>query len=344
MTILRAVFRTYPAISRTLAILVAINLVTWACIRIAFCDNRPRLYMLGDSCIRSYHMAPGTRMEDLLQGMLPGMLVENWAESGTSPLDFLLQLNKGALLCAPPTYVVVVMAPDKMLGLGSPLRVHNADLRWLPLDRTGLQIWKTLSPQERNNAVVEKASLLLYGFTDLVRSAVVNYWKWPHDRAVMRHNSPCRRREIKTQAQLFGKALDGTAIGSDADFDTLVRTRDTRLLLDILCQKIIPHLVVLHPCGNPTLLSQTFSPRALAKRDTIILRMRKWLNTRQTAYIDFNLPNRLSNFPDSVWDDNAHLKATPPIYYLSQQTVDWLSTLQSHASRGTHAIFPLSGK
>lgn len=328
MNMLRAVFHTYPAISRALAILIAINLVAWACIRIAFCDHRPRLYMLGDSCIRSYQMAPGTRMEDLLQGMLPGMLVENWAEVGTSPLDFLLQLNKGILLSASPTYVVVVMAPDKMLGLDSPLRVHNADLRWLPLDRTGLQIWNTLSPQERNNAVVEKASLLLYGFTDLVRAAVVNYWKWPHDRAVMRHNSPCRRREIKNRALMFGKTLDSTAIGSDADFDTLIRTRDTRLLFDILCHKAIPHLVVLHPCGNPTLLSQTFSPRALAKQDTIILRMRKWLNTRQTPYIDFNLPNRLSNFPDSVWDDNAHLKATQSIGYLSKQTAYWLTTVQ----------------
>jgi len=336
MSILRAVFRTYPAISRALTILVATNLVTWACIRITFCDNRPRLYMLGDSCIRSYHMAPGTRMEDILQGMLPGMLVENWAESGTSPLDFLLQLNKGTLLSASPAYVVVVMAPDKMLGLDSPRRVHNADLRWLPLDQTGLQIWNTLSPQERNNAVVEKASLLLYGFTDLVRFAVVNYWKWPHDRAVMRHNSPCRRREIKNRAQMFGKALDITAIGSDADFDTLVRTRDTRLLLDILHHKAIPHLIILHPCGNPALLSRTFSPRALAKRDTIILRMRKWLNTQQTTYIDFNFPSKLSNFPDSVWDDNAHLKAIQPIRYLSQQTAYWLTATQSHASRTAH--------
>lgn len=260
------------------------------------------------------------------------MRVENWAEAGTSPLDFLLQLNKGVLLSASPTYVVVVMAPDKMLGLDGPLRVHNADLRWLPLNQTGLRIWNTLSPQERNNAVIEKTSLLLYGFTDLVRSAVVNYWKWPHDRAAMRRNSPCRRKEIRSKAQLFGKAMDTTAVGSDADFDTLVRTRDTRLLLDILRQKGIPNLVILHPCGNPTLLSQTFSPRALAKRDTVILRMRNWLNARQTAYIDFNLPSKLSNFPDSVWDDNAHLKATPPIYYLSRQTADWLSTLHSHAS------------
>lgn len=335
MNIVRAFFRTYPAISRTFAILIALNLVTWACVRIAFYDNRPHVCMLGDSCIRSYQMAPGTRMEDILQGMLPGMQVENWAESGTSPLDFLLQLNKGALLCSSPTYVVVVMAPDKMLGLDSPLRVHNEDLRWLPLDQTGLQIWNTLSPQERNNAVVEKVGLLLYGFTDLVRSAVINYWKWPHDRAVMRHNSPCRRKEIRTKAQLFGKALDVTAIGSDADFDTLIRTRDTRMLLDVLRHKDIPHLVILHPCGNPTLLSQTFSPRALAKRDTIVLRMRKWLNTRRATYIDFNLPNKLSNFPDSVWDDNAHLKAAPPVYYLSQQTADWLSTVPSHTSRTT---------
>lgn len=334
MNRLRVVFRTYPAISRTFALLIAINLMTWICLRIAFCDSRPHVYLLGDSCIRNYQMTPGKRMEDILQGMLPDMRVENWAEAGTSPLDFLLQLNKGDVLSPHPAYVIVVMAPDKMLGLDTPFRVHNADLRWLPLNRIGLQIWNTLSPQERSSAALEKANLLLYGFADLIRAAVANYWKWPHDRAVMRHNSPRRRREIKYQAQLFGKALDVTAVGTDADFDTLIRTRDTRLLLDILRHEHIPHLVILHPCGNPTLLSQTFSPRALAKRDTVILRMRDWLNARKTAYIDFNLPNKLDHFPDSVWDDKSHLKAAPPVYYLSQQTATWL-TAQSRASRMT---------
>jgi hypothetical protein len=328
MPALQAIFRSYPAISRTLGLLFLVNVILWVGIRLFLHDNRPCIYLLGDSCIRNYRMAPGKRMEDILQKMLPDMRVENWAETGTSPLDFLLQFNKGTLLGTQPSCVIVVMAPDKMLGLDAPRRVHNADLRWLPLDRVGLRIWRTLSDQERNVAVVERSGLLLYGFADLIRYSVINYWKWPRDREAMHRNSLHRRKEIEKLAQSFGEALDTMAIGSAADFDTLIRTRDTRLLLAVLKESKLPHLIILHPYGNPRMLNRTFSPRALAKRDTIVQRMRNWLDIQQTAYIDFNMPSRLHNFPDSVWDDNAHLKAAQSFYYLSQQTVYWLAAKQ----------------
>jgi hypothetical protein len=347
MRIFRSIMRDYPAFVRTITVLLGINLVLWIGLRIFFHDGRPSLFLLGDSCIGNYRMAPGERMQDMLQKMVPGMQVENWAEPGSSPLDFLLQISKGSLICPPPSCVVIAMAPDKLLGVGRAHRMDEdgADLRWIPLDRTGVRIWSTLTPRERSVAVVQKASLFLYGFSDAIRAAWIRYWKWPHERRDMCHASPKRREKIEKHARELGKSLDTAKIGSDADYAALVKSQDAKLLLDILREKGIATLVIVHPYGDPALLQRNFSPLALAKRDTINQRMHNWLVAQRVPFIDCNAPKRLSNFPDSVWDDNAHLKAPQAFHYLSEQTYLWLASSSPKIRRprqaGTHPSIPV---
>ncbi len=348
MRVFRSILRDYPAFTRMIAILLSLNLVTLLAVRLFLRDGRPDLYLLGDSCIGNYRMDPGTRLQDFLQRMEPNLCVHNWAEPGSSPLDFLLLVCKGKLISDQPYKVIITMAPDKLMG-GPENRLDEdgANLRWISFDRIGLQIWQALTPRERNVAVVQKTSLFLYGFTDLGRALWISYWQWPHERHAMRHASHHRREKIKRKVEEIGKTLETTPIGSDADFASQIRAHDAKLLLDVLRDDGIEPLVIVHPYGNPFLLAHFFSPRALAKRDSIDLRLCDWLSNQHVSYLNLDSPKELRNFPDSVWDDNAHMKAAQVFYYLSQRIAGWLSAnyqnLPHRKPAASHAMIQTPG-
>jgi len=320
---LHFILRDFPAFTRMIALLLAINLIAFVSVRLFLRDSRPTLFLLGDSCISNYRMSPGERIQDFLQNMEPGLHVENWAYSGAAPLDFLLQVCKGRFLSSSPHCVIITMGPDKF---NAENRLNDeTDLRWLPINRTGLKIWKVLSPQERDEAVVQKTGLALYGFVDLTHSLWTSYWKWPQRRHAMRHASPWRRRKIEAQVREIGTSLETQSIGGNTEFAAQTRAKDAQLLLDVLREQGIETLVIIHPYGNPLLVARNFSPLAIAKRDTLNLRMRNWLDARDVSYLDFDSPQERRNFPDSVWDDYVHMKAAHAFYYLSQKTAGWLS-------------------
>ncbi len=321
LSLIRKPFRSFPAISRALSILILLNAATFGVIHFLLRDPRPSIFLLGDSCIGNYRPAPGARVQDFLQRMEPGYRVVNLAEPGANALDFTLLMYKGFFFAQPPRYAVFTFAPDKLVDSRHRERMDEsgANLRWLPLNRDGLRIWKVLSPQERNTAVVQKIGLGVYGFTDIITHFWVHGVQWPQERKAMQNASPERHRKIMEHARRGGLSLDTMCILSDHDYRSQIRVRDFQLLLNLLHSHQTTPVVIIHPQGNPALLARVYSPSALARCDLMDARLCQWLSNQNVSFDDLT-PNARTNFPDSDWDDAEHLKA-PAAFFRIARTI-----------------------
>jgi hypothetical protein len=326
----QALFRNFPAFSRALVIAVGISGLVWLSLWLLYRDARPSIFLLGDSCIGNYRLHPGHRFQEMLESADPSYRVENWAEPGACPLDFLLQYEKGCLIAGKPRRVVIAMTPDKFLKDGG---VHRFDedgvnLRWIPFSKSGMLIWNSLSPRERNVAVVQKISLFGYTILDLSRALWIRYVQWPWERRSLKCAGRSRKQRVREFTTALGKQLETLEIGSDQEFDSLPKARDADILIRALQSEGIQTIVLVLPYGNSALIESTYSPLALAKRDSTVVRMRDWLEERHVDYLDFNAPEHRVGFPDSQWDDNAHIKLPGPFHYMTRQVVQHLAVLR----------------
>jgi len=320
---MRAFYRRFPAISWAVLLALGASGLTWLCLWLSYRDARPGIFLVGDSCIGNYRLRPGHRFQDLLEQADPSHRVENWAEPGACPLDFLLQYEKGCQIAGKPQRVVIAMTPDKFLKDGGAHRFDEdgVNLRWIPFGSRGSLIWNSLTLRERNVAVVQKLSTFFYAYLDLGRALWIRYAQWPWERRAMNRGWHCRKQRIRQHTVDLGKQLETIDIGTDAHFDSLPKAKDADLLIRVLRQECVQTLVIVLPYGNPTLIESAYSPLALAKRDSTVVRMRSWLEERHVDYLDFNAPEHRVGFPDPQWDDNAHIKLPGPFQYMTRQVV-----------------------
>jgi hypothetical protein len=314
-------YRSYPAFSRAALIALCLNLGILLGLRIAFRDSRPSLFLMGDSGIGNYRLDPGQRLQDALGRLTPGMRVENWAEPGGTPLDYYLQWQRGALAAGRPRRVVVAMEHPKFLELTSAHRFDEdgVNLRWIPWNRSGRELFRMLSPRERNVAMVQQASVPFYGLADLGRLLWIRYVQWPKERAEMRAAGPGRWLKIEPKCADLGRAWDTLTVPDDSAFAALPRAVDGAFLFRALRESGIETRVLLIPFGNPDMMERTWSPQSIAKRDTVLARMRGWLEAQGVAYIDLNTPEELARFPDPVWDDLQHIKDPAAFAYMAER-------------------------
>ena len=191
------------------------------------------------------------------------------------------------------------------------------NLRWIPWDRAGWDFFWHLTPHERNVALVQQAGLPFFAAADVGRALWIRFVQWPWERARMRAAPSERRQQIEQFAVRNGHALEATTIRDDAGFAAQPRARQAREMFEALRKDNVRTLVLVLPYGNPDLLRRTHSTRALTQRDTLIERMRTWLERQGIAYIDFNTPQELAHFPDAVWDDHCHLKSPVAVAYIA---------------------------
>lgn len=305
------VLRKFPALARALGIGLGATLVCLAVVRFYFHDSRPKVYLLGDSCIGNYRLDPGDRLQDQLGRALGGRFgVRNWAEPGARPADFYLQLARGRLFAGKPEQVVVAIAPDKFIPGGGSGRFDEdgANLRWLPWSETGVKFWQRLGERERRVALVQQAGIVLYGAADLARLSWIRHVQWPWERHRMRVAGADRRRKVKEHFRRKGIDEASMPLLAQADFDTLSRARDFHIMLSLVREEGIAPTVVLLPCANPDLSAEVLPPKVLASRDSVDRMMRRWLEREGVGYIDFNEPGRIQRFPDRFWDDGDHLR------------------------------------
>jgi hypothetical protein len=329
---LRKATEMFPAASLALGLAVSCSLAAWGIVRLIHRTDRPRVFLLGDSCIGNYRLRPGHRFQDLLQRTNPAFSFDNLAEPGATPLDYAMELFKGDFLLGEPDRVVMALTPDQLLGGDSHrLSDDGASLRWMPWNRSGLDLWMDLSPRDREVALVQQANLLLFGWVDVLQALWVHHFLWPWDRHHMLSGGLHRRERIYEHAVAVGKGLETVQIGSLPRFMENPRAQDAAKVLEILHRKRIPTLVVILPFANPSLIEKAFSPLALAKRDTSIARTRQWLDLQGAAYIDLNQPQNIAQFPDSRWDDHVHLKDPRAFAYMATMVDDWIRSPSSRS-------------
>ncbi len=299
--------------------------------RCGFHDKRPTVFLLGDSGIGNYRLDPGQRFQDFLEGMSPGTKVENWAEPGATPLDFLLQYSRGTLVSGKPQSVVA-FSPDKFLDDDGGHRFDEGglNLRWIPWNKTGWKLFVRLTPKERNVAIVQQASVPFYAVADLGKSLWIQYVQWPWERSQMRTANVERRKKIEAKSIECGKARDTLKIVDEKAYAKLPLAKDAEFLLTSLREQGIETRVILLPIGNPSLIQKTYSAHAQANHDTLKVRMRHWLDGLGQEYVDFNSPEEMVHFPDSTWDDMSHLKSPSAFSYISQRIHKSLASPSAH--------------
>lgn len=321
MKLLHSALRTFPAATRAVAIGLSLSLTVLIGTHFRFHDPRPKTFLLGDSCIGNYRLEPGQRMQDDLERIEPGMHVENLAEPGATPLDFFLQWSRGSLLAGNPYAAVIAFEPGKFLNEICPHRFDEdgVNLRWLPWNKYGWELFQALSPRERNVAIVQQASLPFYALADVLRSVWIQFVQWPWERSNMRTASVERAKRITAKSIELGRGEETYVVPDERAFAELPHAKEAAFLFRSLRQAGIETRVVLLPFGNPDLIRKTWSRNVVCKHDTILVRMRHWLETMGVAYLDFNAPAELAHFPESVWDDAAHLKDPAAFVYIAQR-------------------------
>ncbi len=324
LKLLKAAFRNFPAASRAAMISVSMTLIMVLAARFVLKDDRPAVFLLGDSCIGNYRLDPGTRLQDIMEKQNPHIRVENWAEPGAAPLDFYLQMTHGRLLAGHPKAVVVALEPSKFLDQGKDHRLDDGgrNLRWIPWNRYGLDLFFRLTPKERNIALVQQASVPFYAIADFARSAWTKYIQWPWERNQMRTASPERRKKIEAKSIEQGRIQEAAPLVDYLTYANLPRAKDAAFLLQSLQDEGIETRVLILPFGNPDLIERTFPLVAKAKHDSIDILMKHWLKDLGVAYIDFNQSEEIKHFPDSTWDDLSHLKSPSAFVYMSKKILD----------------------
>ena len=321
---IRTLFRAFPAASRAGLIGLCASVCVWAGVRLAHHDARPRVFLLGDSFIGNYRFAPGQRLEDDLGRLQPGYRVDNWAQAGDQPLDFLLQLYRGRLIAGEPRIAIVAFSPDKFLPHGCPSRTdaRGTNLRWIPWNRTGWELFLSLNPRQRNLAVAQQAALPFYALADGVRSLWREKVEWERDRKRMRSASSERGRRIFESCRARAHSQDTAVVPTPGRFADLPLARDADLLVRGLRAEGVETRVVLLPWGNPELLARVSTPKAAAGRDSITALMREWLADRNLDVLDLTVPEALAHFPASMWDDAEHPKDPALFEYVSRRISD----------------------
>ncbi len=321
MFLLRSVFKNFPAASRAVVAALSLTLLLLAGIRLYFHYDRPAIFLLGDSGIGNYRLEPGQRLQDLMERMIPGTHVENWAEPGAAPLDFFLQLSRGELVAGIPQTVVIAFDPAKFLDDASTCRLDEdgVNLRWIPWNREGLSLFLSLTPRQRNAALAQQASVPFYAVADMGRALWLRYVLWPRDRARMRISDAERRKLIEVKTLEQARGLEAEKLVDERAYAKLPRTRDAEFLLRSLQNKGVETRVLLLPFGNPGLIHKICSASVQAKHDSVDVLMQHWLRSMNVSYIDFNAPAEIIHFPDSTWDDLAHPKSPAAFAYISER-------------------------
>ena len=324
----------FPAARWALLVALGVSGLSFLVLRLIFADRRPSVFLVGDSGIGNYRLDRGSRLHDQVERTLGGKVGSyNWAEPGARTGDFYLQYAFGTLLAGTPRYVVVALSPDKLLCDGPQSRFDDdgRNLRWIPWTRGGLRYWRNLEGRERSLAVVQQVGAFLFGEYDLARMAWIQLVQWPSQRGRMRTGGPERRHRIECKFEEKVASFERGAGLSDSAIEARQIVKDFELSVRAFRDDGVQPLVVLLPTCNPDLARRILPAASLAQRDTIDAKVRRWLDRQGLQYIDYNLPDRIAQFPDSSWDDAEHLKKPESFGIVAADIGGWVSAQQSPA-------------
>jgi hypothetical protein len=284
---------------------------------------------VGDSTVANVRLAPGERFEDWANGTLgEGWLARNFAQSGAGVGDFFLQYQKAKALGVQPDVVVLGFQPSKLVPRSEHRFANNgANLAWLPVDRYGHEMYRSLSSAQQNIAVTGKLGLL-FGFTDAIGAWWYERVTAPDGRfAALFADVKKHRSKVVANAQSEGKRWTKTVnVSGYAQLAAGQSARDLALFARYLREQAIPALVILLPQANPALTKKAFSPVAqekLSRADEIV---HQFCLDQGLAVIDFNEDQAFKSFRPAEWDDLYHLKAPAAYQRMAKTLSAWVHT------------------
>lgn len=297
----------------------ALTLLTWIAVRWSVTDGQLDVFLLGDSEIANFRLAPGERIEDHLERAMPGARAYNLGRPGAFIGDYYLLLEKGRW-AVEPEVVVAFFAPVKFhfradLPAGSsprpPLRLSPelAELRWLPFDAHGYRFWKTLSGADRAAAAVQKLALWNAGYYEVLNGIYEPYLLWPNRRRMMLAGGPEWERKTLARIKASARQWDREFMEVDeATFQRFAQVRDFLFLADRVRRDGKLFLAVLLPAGNPAMIERYFSPAARQRLEHTRRSVAGWLERQDLLLVDLSGPEIVREITPDMFDDLHHLK------------------------------------
>ncbi len=323
--------RTWKALWLTLLLNSGLSALVFFAAKIAIADSSFDVVLLGDSETANFRLPPGHRLHEAIERDDPGARVWNFARPGSFTGDYYLLLQKALFLGIKPERVVALYSPGKFhyragipgaRVLKPPLRFYyeDANLKWLPLNAEGFAYWRTLAPDDKKEAIIQKPVLLTTGYYEILSEIWERQFVWPYSRRKMEKIGPERAAYRERNARAGSRDWESAFMAvRDEDFENFIQARDFELLIANLNERGIPLLVVLFPTGNPELLEKYVSQEAKNNLEYAHLQMVRWLGRRGVTTIDLGGPGEAVHFPPSAWDDLHHLKDPAAIAYVARR-------------------------
>ena len=303
------------ALLRGLGVCLAATLLSWAGAWATFSSARPHLLILGDSVLTTYCVAPGSRLEDLLQARLGSRWsVQSFAESASHMGDYYPQLAKAQLLgFAPDTAVIQLNAAklEQEWDVAPGLIGDGRLLMWVPLNAEGARYAALLSPHYKDALLPRKASLL-FGFFEVFWSAWDVHVGAPFKRRKMLAEPRALRaaRARKRAIEMGRRWSESVELLTYERFRTSSEVRHLDFLLDALNHRHARSILLLPPWPNPSLVDAALTDRGRAVLASLRAHTTRYARERQVTLLTLDDPEVLKKLAPSDWDDLEHLRSS----------------------------------
>jgi hypothetical protein len=322
--------RPRNALLIALAVALGVSLLMWSTVALWLATPRHKLLLLGDSYSIGWFVGPGGRLEDWLQRDLgEPWVVENFGQSNAHMGDHYLELAKAEFLGFRPDAVVLGLSPHKLVPDDEQqekprFRNHGRNLRWLPWNAEGLQLFGSLTRDEQVASVVQKIGLI-FGFYDGLDGWFEEHVTARKRVARFRHTDADRTHsEVHRTARKIAAYWERKTIGTYEQVRGNTETRDLAFLVHAIRRRHIQVVAALLPVGNEALLQNLFSPAAREKLAISYQYTLRVCQELQLPVIDFNTPERRAQFGAEQWGDTFHLKTAAAYGELATPVATWI--------------------
>lgn len=293
--------------------------LAWAAVAWQRQSSAKVLVWLGDSFTGNYRFEAPDRLEDVTQ---PGASwqVFNFARPGAFTLDMLLQYDQARTLVGRVDAAVLPLFVGKLAqrGVYARLDERGDNLKWLRLHSDAGPVLNTLDTELRKKLAIHKAGLL-FGFFDLAQYLWVDWIQSAQERQRMRANPPDRQSGIAARVREHAQAWEQRGLTAE-DLREGRAAQDLELLVQRLRAQGTPLLVLLIPDGDPELMIQHFSRRAMMHHDAARKAMAQWCEGQGVAYADLT-----EGLGGHVYDDYTHLKDVRGQRRLAAAAEGWIA-------------------
>jgi hypothetical protein len=313
-----------------LAVSLSLSLLTWLTVALWLATPRHKLLVLGDSYSIGWFVGPGGRLEDWLERDLgESWVVQNFGQSNAHIGDYYLELAKAELVGFRPDAVVLGLSPHKLVPDDEQqekprFRNHGRNLRWLPWNAEGLELFRSLTRDEQVASVVMKVGLI-FGFYDALDS-----WFEEHVTArkrvarFRRTDAGCDHSDVHRTARKIAAYWERQSIGTYEQVRGNTETRDLAFLVHAIRRRHIQVVAALLPEGNQALLQGYFSQAAREKLAISYQYTLRVCQELQLPIIDFNTAERRGQFGTEQWGDTFHLKTAAAYGELAKPVATWI--------------------